>query len=136
MPADYYRQAFATELDRGNPGKVLATAAIDQAARTALGGIMALKPSLHTPTARARESERAPGVLQSARHRLRRRGVPNATCQPVSRRDANVWGLGFEGAVCQRLSVESPFVPLNPELRADYARQACNRGISYPNLSG
>lgn len=128
LPHDYYRSAFETAIDRSDRIKVLATAAIDQAARTGLGSLMALalRPSLRNGAARALERERLafyrPLATAAAAEVFQ---APPAT--PVRTRAHRGWGLGFEDAVCEELSFDSPFVPLHPELREDYARQARNR---------
>ncbi|MGQ0701310.1 MAG: alpha/beta hydrolase family protein [Panacagrimonas sp.] len=128
LPDDYYRRPFDTELDRTDPLKVLASAALDQLSRSALGTVMALAltPTLGTARARARERERlrfyAPLAGTDADQVF---VAPPPT--PVRTRTASTWGLGFEDAVCERLSFNSPFETLNPELRADYASQRRNR---------
>ena len=128
LPEDYYRQRFDTDLDRSDPFKVFATAAVDQLARSALGTVMALalRPSLGSMPARAIERQRLSFYTPLADAAAERVFVAPPQI-PVRTRKASGWGLGFEDAVCERLSFESPFDALNPELRADYASQGCNR---------
>lgn len=128
LPADYYRHPYATLLDRSDPLKVLTTAAVDQVARTALGSVMALAlmRSLGTPRARAIERERLRFYAPLADADADAVYIaPPAV--PVRTRKTSGWGLGFGEAVCERLSFDSPFEPLNPALREDYARNERNR---------
>ena len=128
LPADYYQHPYATLLDRSDPLKVLTTAAVDQVARTALGSVMALAlmRSLGTPRARAIERERLRFYAPLADADADAVYIaPPAV--PVRTRKSSGWGLGFGEAVCERLSFDSPFEPLNPALREDYARNERNR---------
>ena len=128
LPENYYQQPFDTTLDRSDPLKVLTTAAVDQVTRSALGTVMALAltPSLGTRRARAIERERLRFYAPLAGADADQVFVAPPTV-PVRTRKASGWGLGFDEAVYERLSFVSPFEPLNPALREDYARQARNR---------
>lgn len=128
LPADYYLHPFDTSLDRSDPLKVLATAAVDQVARSALGTVMALAlmPSLGTPRARATERERLSFYAPLGGADADQVFVAPPVVS-VRTRKASGWGLGFDETVCERLSFDSPFEPLNPALREDYAKQDRNR---------
>lgn len=127
LPYDYYRSPFDTHLDHSDPVKVAASAAFDQFARTALGSVMALalRPTLRNARSREQERERlrfyAAFAGASAEKVFR---APPPT--PVRTRNTAGWGLGFEDAICHRLSFDSPFQTLNPALQEDYSSNSVN----------
>ncbi|HWY25087.1 MAG TPA: hypothetical protein VNX47_09210, partial [Nevskia sp.] len=133
LPEDFFRQADGTELDREHRFKVGATAAIDHVMRSLLAGVMSLAvaPAILSSKGWQREmrrldyyanlADRADSALVFA---LPRKGIQVQEMRPGR------LAYGPRGIPYRRLSFDSTFQPLNPELRQDYGRhhrnaQAC-----------
>ncbi|MDB5974486.1 MAG: abhydrolase 18 [Nevskia sp.] len=129
LPDDFFRQPDGTELDRHHRFKVGATAAVDRVMRSVLAGMMslAMAPAILSRSGWQREIERLKYYAKLADL------ADSALAFPRPRRGIQVQELrpsrlayGPRGIPYRMLSFDSPFQPLNPELRQSYGGQRRN----------
>jgi len=132
LPEDFYSHPDATEADAKHPFKVRSTAVLDRMLRTGLGTAIALamSPSLVTRERARTELDRL-GFYAD----LADRGDVDAVFSPAPR-DVEVrsrYGSRYEwqprGFAVRQLSFETPYVPLHPDLRSDWAAHQRNRVV-------
>jgi pimeloyl-ACP methyl ester carboxylesterase len=130
LPADFYRQPDGTPIDTQHPLKIRSTAALDHFARLYLGVMLAcgLAPRALKPGwARAERARMAFYRPYADRANVDEIFVPPPERVPVMERAPARGEWRPRGLPCRVLSFESPFEPLNPELRPAWAVQPRNR---------
>lgn len=129
LPADYYRWPDGTALDAEHPIKVRGTAAADVLLRSALGSVMvaAMAPRLATHRGMQDDLDKLAfyAPLAEAGDHARSFQAPEPVRIKASR--PRFGHYRPHSIPVQDLSFESPFVPLNPDLRQRYLGYARNR---------
>lgn len=119
LPVDYYRRFEPTEIDRDHRLKVAGTAVADRVLRTGLGALVsaAMVPKMLTSSAVARERERLAWYQPLAAGGEAKQVFvpPSASAVETLPRRRFEWRP--DGIPSRRLTFDSAFEPLHPELR-------------------
>ena len=127
---DFYLQEFVTELDVPHWWKVRTTASVDLVLRTGLGVLIttAMGPILATRAGIARERERLRFYAEYADRANPDEVFVRPPAGVFVREERPGWcGVSTVRVPSRRLSFESPFTPLHPDLTESYARHGRNR---------
>lgn len=117
LPEDFYQQDDGTEIDAANRWLVHGSAALDRVVRTALGSAIGLALTPTMLRHRRRESARMRFYEKYAdRGRVEAVFAPPLRGLRVRQQLLPLW----DGIPRARLSFESPFVPLHPEMVSSY----------------
>ena len=129
LPDDFFRRADGTELDRQHRFKIGATAAVDHVMRSVLAGIMsfAMAPAMLSRSGWQREVGRLDyyARLADLADSVKVFPRPRKGIQVKELRPRRL-SYGPGGIPYRRLSFDSPFQPLNPELRQSYGKHRRN----------
>ncbi|MCX7070294.1 MAG: abhydrolase domain-containing 18 [Gammaproteobacteria bacterium] len=130
LPHDYYQRVDATEIDADHRFKVHGSALADRVLRTGLGSLVsaAMAPGLARRSGVAREREALRWYQPLAdRAALDAVFVAPPAQVPIDERPPGLLDWQPAGIPARHWSFDSPFVPLNPALRAAYAKSGRNR---------
>ncbi|WP_439640372.1 alpha/beta hydrolase family protein [Nevskia sp.] len=130
LPHDYYQRVDATEIDADHRFKVHGSALADRVLRTGLGSLVsaAMAPGLVRRSGVARERAALRWYQPLAdRAALDAVFVAPPAQVPIDERPPGLLDWRPAGIPARHWSFESPFVPLNPALRAAYAKSGRNR---------
>ncbi|MGQ3057350.1 MAG: alpha/beta hydrolase family protein [Nevskia sp.] len=130
LPHDYYQRVDATEIDADHRFKVHGSALADRVLRTGLGSLVsaAMAPGLARRSGVARERAALRWYQPLAdRAALDAVFVAPPAQVPIDERPPGLLDWQPAGIPARHWSFDSPFVPLNPALRAAYAKSGRNR---------